>query len=94
MTVPNLTARLTDRPIRPLFPEGYLHETQIVSMVISADDEHEPDMLAMTGASAALYLSDIPFHTPIAGVRVGLVEGKYVVNPTYAQLRESQLNLS
>lgn len=89
-----LTARLTDRPIRPLFPEGYLHETQIVSMVISADDEHEPDMLAMTGASAALYLSDIPFHTPIAGVRVGLVEGKYVVNPTYAQLRESQLNLT
>ena len=89
-----LTARLTDRPIRPLFPEGYLHETQIVSMVISADDEHEPDMLSITGASAALYLSDIPFHTPIAGVRVGLVEGKYVVNPTYAQLRESQLNLT
>src|SRR5712671_5417105 len=77
-----LTCRLTDRPIRPLFPEGYQHETQIISMVMSADDENEPDVLAITGASAALYLSDIPFHNPIAGVRVGLVEGKYVVNPT------------
>jgi len=89
-----LTMRMTDRPIRPLFPEGYQHETQVISMVISADDEHDPDVLSITGASAALYLSDIPFHTPIAGVRVGLVEGKYVVNPTYAQLRDSQLNLT
>src|SRR5581483_1703675 len=89
-----LTMRMTDRPIRPLFPEGYMNETQIISMVISADDEHDPDVLSITGASTALYLSDIPFHTPIAGVRVGLVEGKYVVNPTYAQLRESQLNLT
>src|SRR5581483_3355934 len=72
----------------------YMNETQIISMVISADDEHDPDVLSITGASTALYLSDIPFHTPIAGVRVGLVEGKYVVNPTYAQLRESQLNLT
>jgi polyribonucleotide nucleotidyltransferase len=88
-----LTCRLTDRPIRPLFPEGYQHETQIISMVMSADDENEPDVLAITGASAALYLSDIPFHNPIAGVRVGLVEGKYVVNPTYDELRESVLNL-
>ncbi len=88
-----LTSRLTDRPIRPLFPEGYQHETQIISMVISADEENEPDVLAITGASAALYLSDIPFHNPIAGVRVGLVEGKYVVNPTYEQLRNSVLNL-
>ena len=88
-----LTCRLTDRPLRPLFPEGYLHETQIISMVISADEDHDPDVLAITGASAALYLSDIPFHTPIAGVRVGLVEDKYVVNPTYEQLRNSQLNL-
>jgi polyribonucleotide nucleotidyltransferase len=88
-----LTARLTDRPIRPLFPDGYRFETQIVSMVISADDEHDPDVLSITGASAALYLSDIPFTTPIAGVRVGLVEGKYVVNPTYEQLRQSKLNL-
>ena len=88
-----LTSRLTDRPLRPLFPEGYRHETQIVSMVISADDEHDPDVLAITGASAALYLSDIPFTTPIGGVRVGLIDGKYVVNPTYEQLRQSQLNL-
>jgi polyribonucleotide nucleotidyltransferase len=88
-----LTCRLTDRPLRPLFPEGYLNETQIISMVISADEHHDPDVLAITGASAALYLSDIPFHNPIAGVRVGLVEDKYVVNPTYEQLRNSQLNL-
>jgi polyribonucleotide nucleotidyltransferase len=88
-----LTSRLTDRPIRPLFPTGYQNETQIISMVISADDEHDPDVLAITGASAALYLSDIPFHNPIAGVRVGLVEGKYVVNPTYEQQRNSTLNL-
>jgi polyribonucleotide nucleotidyltransferase len=88
-----LTSRLTDRPIRPLFPTGYQNETQIISMVISADDEHDPDVLSITGASAALYLSDIPFHNPIAGVRVGLVEGKYVVNPTYEQQRNSTLNL-
>lgn len=88
-----LTSRMTDRPIRPLFPENYRHETQIISMVISADDEHDPDVLAITGASAALYLSDIPFYNPIAGVRVGLIEGKYVVNPTYEQLRGSLLNL-
>ncbi|HEY6403249.1 MAG TPA: polyribonucleotide nucleotidyltransferase, partial [Blastocatellia bacterium] len=88
-----LTSRLTDRPIRPLFPNGYQHETQIISMVISADDEHDPDVLSITAASAALYLSDIPFHNPIAGVRVGLVEGKYVVNPTYEQQRNSTLNL-
>jgi polyribonucleotide nucleotidyltransferase len=88
-----LTCRLTDRPIRPLFPEGYQHETQIISMVMSADEENEPDVLSITGASAALYLSDIPFHNPIAGVRVGLVEGKYVVNPTYDQQRDSLLNL-
>lgn len=88
-----LTCRLTDRPIRPLFPEGYQHETQIISMVMSADEENEPDVLSITGASAALYLSDIPFHNPIAGVRVGLVEGKYVVNPTYEQQSGSLLNL-
>ncbi|HEX4948329.1 MAG TPA: polyribonucleotide nucleotidyltransferase [Blastocatellia bacterium] len=88
-----LTSRLTDRPLRPLFPEGYLNETQVISMVISADEHHDPDVLSITGASAALYLSDVPFHTPIAGVRVGLVDDKYVVNPTYEQLRNSQLNL-
>jgi len=89
-----LTMRLTDRPLRPLFPENYRHETQIISMVISADDEHDPDVLSITGASAALYLSDIPFETPVGGVRVGLVDGKYVVNPTYDQIRQSQLNLT
>jgi polyribonucleotide nucleotidyltransferase len=88
-----LTSRLTDRPIRPLFPTGYQHETQIISMVVSADDVHDPDVLSITGASAALFLSDIPFLNPIAGVRVGLVEGKYVVNPTYEQQRNSTLNL-
>ena len=88
-----LTCRLTDRPLRPLFPKGYLHETQIISMVVSADEDYDPDVLSITGASAALYLSDIPFHTPIAGVRVGLVEDKYVVNPTYEQIRGSKLNL-
>jgi polyribonucleotide nucleotidyltransferase len=89
-----LTARLTDRPLRPLFPEGYQHETQVISMVISADDEYDPDVLSITGASAALYLSDIPFYFPIAGVRIGLVEGKYLVNPTYEQQRNSELNLT
>jgi polyribonucleotide nucleotidyltransferase len=88
-----ITSRLTDRPIRPLFPEGYKYETQIISMVMSADDVNDPDVLSITGASAALYLSDIPFYNPIAGVRVGLVDGKYVVNPTYDQLRQSVLNL-
>ncbi len=88
-----LTCRLTDRPLRPLFPKGYMHETQIISMVVSADEDYDPDVLSITGASAALYLSDIPFHTPIAGVRVALVEDKYVVNPTYEQIRNSKLNL-
>jgi polyribonucleotide nucleotidyltransferase len=88
-----LVSRLTDRPIRPLFPEGYQNETQIIAMVISADDQNDPDVLAITGASAALYLSDIPFHNPIAGVRVGLVEGKYIVNPTYEEMRNSVINL-
>ena len=88
-----LTCRLTDRPLRPLFPEGYLHETQIISMVVSADEDYDPDVLSITGASAALYLSDIPYHTPIAGVRVGLVDDKYIVNPTYEQIRGSKLNL-
>jgi len=88
-----LTCRLIDRPVRPLFPEGYRHETQIVGTVISADTENDPDVIAITGASCALYLSDIPFTTPIAGVRIGLVDGKYLVNPTYDERRESDLNL-
>lgn len=88
-----LTCRLIDRPVRPLFPDGYRFETQIIATVISADSDNDPDVLAITGASVALYLSDIPFHNPIAGVRVGLIDGKYVINPTYDERRDSQLNL-
>jgi polyribonucleotide nucleotidyltransferase len=88
-----ITCRLIDRPCRPLFTEGYRNETQVVASVISADPENNPDVLAITGASCALYLSDIPFPNPIAGVRVGLIDGRYVVNPTYAEIRESKLNL-
>ncbi|HEY0099746.1 MAG TPA: polyribonucleotide nucleotidyltransferase [Pyrinomonadaceae bacterium] len=88
-----LTSRLIDRPCRPLFTEGYRNETQVIASVISADAENDPDVIAITGASCALYLSDIPFPTPIAGVRVGLIEGRYIINPTYDEVRESRLNL-
>jgi polyribonucleotide nucleotidyltransferase len=88
-----LTCRLIDRPCRPLFTEGYRNETQVIASVISADDENDPDVIAITGASLALYLSDIPFSTPIAGVRVGLIDGRYIINPTYDEVRESSLNL-
>jgi polyribonucleotide nucleotidyltransferase len=88
-----LTCRLIDRPVRPLFPDGYRNETQIVGTVISADSDNDPDVIAITGASLAMYLSDIPFYTPIAGVRIGLVDGKYLINPTYDERRESDLNL-
>jgi polyribonucleotide nucleotidyltransferase len=88
-----LTCRLIDRPVRPLFPDGYRFETQIVGTVISSDAENDPDVIAITGASCALYLSDIPFDTPIAGIRIGLIDGKYIINPTFDQRRESQLNL-
>ncbi|MDH3492192.1 MAG: polyribonucleotide nucleotidyltransferase [Acidobacteriota bacterium] len=88
-----LTCRLIDRPVRPLFPDGYRNETQIVGTVISSDAENDPDVIAITGASCALYLSDIPFVTPIAGVRIGLIDGKYLVNPTYDERRDSSLNL-
>lgn len=88
-----LTCRLIDRPVRPLFPEGYKNETQIVATVISADDANDPDVIAITGASCAMFLSDIPFENPIAGVRVGLIDEKYVINPTYDERRDSLLNL-
>src|SRR4029079_1964331 len=88
-----LTARLIDRPCRPLFPDGYKNETQIVGTVISADADNDPDVIAITGASCALYLSDIPFENPIAGVRIGLINGKYLINPTYDERQESDLNL-
>src|ERR1700740_574165 len=88
-----LTSRLIDRPCRPLFAEGYKNETQVIASVISADPDNNPDVVAITGASCALYLSDIPFLNPIAGVRIGLIEGRYIVNPTYDEVRESRLNL-
>ncbi len=88
-----LTSRLIDRPCRPLFAEGYRNETQVIASVISADPDNNPDVIAITGASCALYLSDIPFLNPIAGVRIGLLDGRYVVNPTYDEVRESRLNL-
>ena len=88
-----LTSRLTDRPLRPLFPEGWSTETQIVAMVLSADADNDPDVIGLTAASAALYISKIPFDNPIAAVRVGLLEGKLVVNPTVAQQKTSALNI-
>jgi len=88
-----LTSRMIDRPCRPLFAEGYRNETQVIASVISADPDNNPDVIAITGASCALYLSDIPFLNPIAGVRIGLIDGRYIVNPTYDEVRESRLNL-
>ncbi|HEX8143856.1 MAG TPA: polyribonucleotide nucleotidyltransferase [Pyrinomonadaceae bacterium] len=88
-----LTSRLIDRPCRPLFTEGFRNETQVIASVISADPDNDPDVIAITGASCALYLSDIPFPTPIAAVRIGLIEGRYIINPTYDERRESRLNL-
>jgi polyribonucleotide nucleotidyltransferase len=88
-----LTARMTDRPIRPLFPAGYSHETQIIGLVLSADDENRPDIHCITGASTALYCSRIPFTTPIATVRVGMIDGELILNPTVQQMEESDLDL-
>src|SRR2546423_11295450 len=88
-----LTSRLIDRPIRPLFPEGYLNETQIIAMVLSADPEHDPGILGIVGAGAALAISDVPFHHFVSAVRVGLVNGKYIANPTYTEGREAKLNI-
>src|SRR5687767_9734488 len=88
-----LTSRLIDRPCRPLFADGFRNETQVIASVISADPDNNPDVIAITGASCALYLSDIPFLNPIAGVRIGLIDGRYIVNPTYDEVRESRLNL-
>ncbi|MFP5378308.1 MAG: polyribonucleotide nucleotidyltransferase [Vicinamibacteria bacterium] len=88
-----LTCRLIDRPIRPLFPAGWTYETQIIGLVVSADTEHDSDVLAITGASAALAISEIPFEKTIAGVRIGLVDGQYVVNPTFPERKQSRLDL-
>ncbi|MCZ2079008.1 MAG: polyribonucleotide nucleotidyltransferase [Bryobacteraceae bacterium] len=89
-----LTSRLIDRPIRPLFPEGYSHETQVIGMVLSADPDRDPSTLAMVGAAAALAISDIPFHRILAAVRVGLVNGKLIANPSYDETRESTANIT
>ncbi len=88
-----LTSRLIDRPVRPLFPEGFLNETQIIAMVLSADPEQDPNSLAIVGAAAALAISDIPFAHVLAGVRVGMKDGQYMANPTYTEGRESKLNI-
>jgi polyribonucleotide nucleotidyltransferase len=88
-----LTSRLIDRPMRPLFPESWRNETQVNSMVLSADSDNDPDVIAVTGAAAAAYCSDLPFPTPIAAVRVGLVNGQLVANPTVAEQKTSLLNI-
>jgi len=88
-----LTARQIDRPIRPLFPEGFRNETQVIALVLSADTENDPDVLAINAASAALTLSEIPFHGPVGAVRVGLVNDQMIVNPTYEEMHDSLLNI-
>jgi len=88
-----LTARLIDRPLRPLFPDNYRFETQVIATVLSTDKENEGDVLAILGASAALEVSDIPFKGPIAGVRVGRIDGRLVANPTVSQLKDADINL-
>jgi polyribonucleotide nucleotidyltransferase len=88
-----LTARLIDRPIRPLFPKEYRFETQVIATVLSMDQENDADMLAMVGASAALEISDIPFAGPIASVRVGRIDGQFIANPTLSQIAESDINI-
>jgi len=88
-----LTSRCIDRPIRPLFPSGWHYETQIIALVLSADSENDTDVLAITGASAALALSEIPLEKTVAGVRVGLLDGQYVINPTFEQRKRSKLDL-
>ncbi len=88
-----LTSRLIDRPIRPLFPEGYSHETQVIGMVLSADPTRDPSTLAIVGAGASLAISDIPFEHVLGGVRVGIVDGKLVANPTYEETKASKVNI-
>jgi polyribonucleotide nucleotidyltransferase len=88
-----LSARLTDRPIRPLFPENFRYETQVAIQILSSDKENDADLLGMMGASAALAISDIPFGGPIAAVRVGRIQGEFIVNPTFTQLTTSDMNV-
>src|ERR1700681_3319553 len=88
-----LTSRMIDRPLRPLFPEGYFYDTQVISILLSADGQNDPDILAINGASAALCVSDIPFAGPIGAVRVGRVNGQFVANPTHIEREQSDLDL-
>src|SRR5688572_15358795 len=88
-----LTSRLIDRPIRPLFPEGYLNETQVIGMVLSADPDRDPSTLAIIGAAASLAISDIPFHHVLGAVRVGMVKGQLVANPSYEETREASFSI-
>src|ERR1700716_2974535 len=88
-----LTSRQIDRPVRPLFPDGFKCETQVIAFVLSADTENDPDVAGINGASAALTISDIPFNGPIGAVRVGLVNGQFIVNPTYGEMRDSLVNI-
>jgi len=89
-----LTSRQIDRPIRPLFPEGFRNETQVIALVFSADRENDPDVIAINAASAALSLSDVPFGGPVGAVRVGQVNGQFVINPTYTERRDSTINIT
>jgi len=88
-----LTCRITDRPLRPLFPDGYCSETQVIATVLSADQENLPDVLSLTGASCALTISDVPFNGPVAGGRVGCIDGEYVLNPTVSELKKSSMDI-
>ena len=88
-----LTCRMTDRPLRPLFPKGYLYDTQVIAILLSADGENDSDILSINGASAALCVSDIPFQGPVGAVRVGKIDGQFVINPTNTQRKESTLDL-
>jgi polyribonucleotide nucleotidyltransferase len=88
-----LTSRMIDRPLRPLFPQGYFYDTQVISLLLSADGENDPDILAINGASAALCISDIPFAGPIGAIRVGRVNGQFVANPTHSERAQSDLDL-
>src|SRR5437588_2761550 len=88
-----LTSRLIDRPIRPLFPKGWYNEVQVQCLVLSADGENDPDMLALVGASAALMVSDIPWAGPLGAVRVGRIKGQFVANPTHSQMLDRDLDL-
>jgi len=88
-----LTARLIDRPIRPLFPKGLLNEVQIMAIVLSSDGENDPDIFSVIGASLALSISDIPFNGPLACCRVGFVNNQFILNPTYAELENSDLDV-